>query len=151
MPSTLPAKRYRRCSLRLRISFAPSSLTKKHTDQWCASAFGSSASNIFKYSSAPEPTWTCASALLALTALASAPAVGSAASYAESSEARSEGRVGGWGWAGCVKDLTAPTWASLGYGQREREVRGEVSNEETYAWGGFVGLEFLNVELLDKF
>lgn len=60
---------------------------------------------------------TCNSAPVALPVLASAPAAGSAASYAASSDARSAGTEGGWGVGGREKALTAPTCASLACGR----------------------------------
>jgi len=81
------------------------------TPQWWASAGFTSASSSSRNPSAPLPTSSPACALELLTSTSAF--VGSAASYAVSSAARSAGSVGAFGTAGGEKTLTAPTCASF--------------------------------------
>ena len=76
---------------------------------------GRSASRKARNSFAPAPE---SSATSVDAALGEEARVGSAASYAASSDAKSAGAEGAFGTAGAAKALTTPTCASLAYLKR---------------------------------
>lgn len=70
---------------------------------------GRSASRKLRYASAPPAVSVSESVATTSTSAR----LGSDASYAANSEARSEGSPGAWGAMGAENVLTSPTWASL--------------------------------------